>query len=701
MLGLGLIAAQANAQHFCDAESRTNNSVANNPIAAENLAQLEAFTQAWVEQNPGWERKESVDYVVPVVVHIMHDYSSSSNIPKANVLDAIRILNRDFNVQNSDTSIIDPVFKPYIGGMNIEFKLATIDPNGNCTDGITRTYTELTNSAGENVKQLISWNTEKYYNIWVVRNIASGAGGYAYVPGTAPSPSQEGVVCRSSQFGSLSPSGGGNLSIRTLTHETGHWLNLRHTWGPTNTPGVSSNCPTNVDDNVKDTPFCEGVVGQGCNTNANSCNQIDDPWGIDQKDNVQNYLDYSSCERMFTLGQAARMDAAINSFIGSRKLLWQETNLEATGTKVGFEMGPCPPNVDFLVGKEVVCAGNPTSLTDFSWNGDVDTWSWSVSGSGVNLSSSSDSNITATFTQPGVYDVTLTVTNAGGTVSRTKERAVTVVSDTPQILKWGNYTFEGSANLPTNFSSSSTDTINWEVTDRSGMWSAQSIYLDNFHKKKGQVTNLVLPTVNVQGTSQPELVFDLAFAKRVSSADDQLTVYVSSNCGNTWIPRLTLDANDLNSLPGGEVRAFDEFFPIYKDLWKEHSVSLNSYRNATNVTIRFEFISSGVGNNVLIDNINLRDGALSSETIDLTDLTLMPNPASDNAKLSFSLKETSPVQIRLINTLGQVVETIQPGSLSQGSYEFIFETARFENGLYLIQVETAAGLIERRLVIAH
>ena len=322
---------------FCDAESRTNESVASNPQAALNLEQLEKFTQEYLAQDPEFRRSSSAQYVIPVVVHIMHDYTASSNIKKANVLDAIRILNRDFNVQNSDTSMIVNEFKNRIGGLDIQFRLAQIDPQGNCTDGITRHYTELTNTAGENVKMIVSWDTDKYYNIWVVKSIASGAGGYAYIPGTAPSPSQEGVVCLARQFGSLAPSGGSNLSRRTLTHETGHYLSLRHTWGPTNNPGSSNNC--SFDDGVDDTPYCAGVTS-GCPTSLNSCNDTTF-YGFDQIDNVQNYMDYSSCERMFTIGQAEKMDAALNSFIGSRKLLWQPTNLTATGVEDGYQMVDC------------------------------------------------------------------------------------------------------------------------------------------------------------------------------------------------------------------------------------------------------------------------------------------------------------------------------------------------------------------------
>ena len=97
-------------------------------------------------------------FIIPVVVHIVHD-GGVSNISEAQVLDAIKKLNEDFRKLNADTSSIVSAFKSIATDAQFEFRLATIDPNGNCTKGITRTFSFLTNvGSGEPIKDLISWD---------------------------------------------------------------------------------------------------------------------------------------------------------------------------------------------------------------------------------------------------------------------------------------------------------------------------------------------------------------------------------------------------------------------------------------------------------------------------------------------------------------------------------------------------------------
>ena len=52
---------------------------------------------------------------------------------------------------------------------------------------------------------------------------------------------------------------------------------------------------------------------------------------------------------MFTVGQANRMDAALNSPIGGRNNLWSPSNLLSTGTDDITYDNPiiCPPIADF------------------------------------------------------------------------------------------------------------------------------------------------------------------------------------------------------------------------------------------------------------------------------------------------------------------------------------------------------------------
>ena len=128
--------------------------------------------------------------IIPTVVHIVH-FNGNGNITDLQVQDGMRVVNEDFRRQNADTINGNPLFYPFAADCKIEFRLAKLDPNGDSTTGITRTDTSIyphpepTNANFNNVKYIVSWPPNMYFNIWLVRHISGGALGYAQYPGTA------------------------------------------------------------------------------------------------------------------------------------------------------------------------------------------------------------------------------------------------------------------------------------------------------------------------------------------------------------------------------------------------------------------------------------------------------------------------------------------------------------------------------------
>jgi hypothetical protein len=198
------------------------------------------------------------DYTVPIVFHVLHT-GGGENISDAQVMDAVAILNRDFRKLNPDTADVVPSFLNMIGDTKISFVLASKDPNGNCTNGIVKHYDTKTNWQSNNFSYYTyTWDPTKYLNVYVVKSIGGGAAGYTYLPGSGVPSSADVIVILSSYIGSI---GTGNVYLsRALTHEVGHWLDLPHTWGNTNQPGVSCG-----DDGISDTPITEGFTF--CNLN--------------------------------------------------------------------------------------------------------------------------------------------------------------------------------------------------------------------------------------------------------------------------------------------------------------------------------------------------------------------------------------------------------------------------------------------------
>ena len=191
---------------------------------------------------------------IPVVVHVVWN-TAAQNISDAQIASQIDVLNRDFRRTNPDVSTTPAVFLPLAADARVEFVLASVDPGGAPTTGITRRQTTVASfSSDDAVKSQASggtnaWPADRYLNLWVCP-LAGGLLGYAQFPGGPAA--TDGVVIRHSAFGTVGTAAPPFHLGRTATHEIGHWLNLNHIWGDDGT-GCSGT------DSVADTPNQAGA----------------------------------------------------------------------------------------------------------------------------------------------------------------------------------------------------------------------------------------------------------------------------------------------------------------------------------------------------------------------------------------------------------------------------------------------------------
>jgi PKD repeat protein len=648
------------------------------PELKQRLQALESFTRDYMN-NPENLKSGSV-IVVPVVFHIIHTYGQE-NISRAQVMDALRVINNDFRKLNADTSVIHASFKGIAADSEIEFRIAQLDPNGNCTDGITRTVSEFTHSAGENVKTLVRWDRKKYLNVWVVKTIASGAGGYAFLPSGA-SETNDGIVIRNAQFGSIGTSSYG--TSRSLTHEIGHYLNLKHTWGGTNNPGLSSNCTD--DDEVSDTPNTIGNTS--CNINNSTCSSLD---------NVQNYMEYAFCERMFTQGQKTRMRAALNSGQAYRNQLWTGANHAATGTSTGYSAPPCVPQADFSSNYTMLCTGGTVNFNDLSWKALPTTWSWSFPGGSPSVSA--DQNPVVQYNTPGIYPVTLTVGTSSGSNTLTKNSLV-IVRPT-----WAYYNIPYSESFEnmTTFPNSDYIVINdggnaWDRTTVAGATGTASLRLVNFSGNvQGKTDVFITPSFDLSLVSNTNLTFKLAHAVRSASGTDQLKVYASSSCGSFWSMRYTQSGTNLST--AGLLST--NFVPTTNQ-WRTETVNLSStsFSGQPNVMLKFEYTYDN-GNNIYIDDINM-DGivGINDITDGLEGISLYPNPGSTVSTLSMSLKSSGHIVVQLIDALGRVIDHKDHGVMAAGQHKFEISLP-YSNGVYQVRITAGQQIVNRKLMVQN
>lgn len=358
---------------------------------------------------------------IPVVVHVIHNgeaLGTARNISQAQVLSQIETLNEDFrrragtNGFNNDTRGAD---------IEIEFCLAQLNPQGlrMAEPGIDRVNGNRANWSRNDIegslKPTTSWDPNKYFNIWVLDFSAQDDNllGYAQfpsssnlsgIPGGGGAASTDGVVITYTSFGNAQK---GSFPVmkapynlgRTLTHEVGHWLGLRHIWG-------DAACG---DDFCADTPT-QASESRGCQKGRISCG------GANM---VENYMDYSddACFNIFTKDQKTRMRTVME--VSPRRASLLTSNV--CGQTVS---GKPVPN--FEAQNRTVLLGGQVSFTDLS-TGFPTAWQWEFEGG--DPGTSTDRNPTVVYNTPGKFKVTLTVSNSAGiSTPATKSQYIEVVN---------------------------------------------------------------------------------------------------------------------------------------------------------------------------------------------------------------------------------------------------------------------------------
>lgn len=245
--------------------------------------------------NPTEAYAPSVIYDIPVVVHVLQNENGKGFISEQLIRSQIEILNEDFRALSGT---------PGAPGVDtrIQFHLATVDPLGNPTSGVTyTTNTDWFKDSG-NYWGPLNWDTERYMNVYT--NKASGALGYVPdIPqGGVAGKNSDRVVVLWSAFGRNAPIGAPFDQGRTLTHEVGHYLGLYHTFD--GGCGNASACYT-TGDRICDTNR-QSSPSSGCGS-PSSCNSPDP---------VNNYMDYSNdvCMFEFSEEQARRMRCSLEFY---------------------------------------------------------------------------------------------------------------------------------------------------------------------------------------------------------------------------------------------------------------------------------------------------------------------------------------------------------------------------------------------------
>jgi hypothetical protein len=372
---------------------------------------------------------------IPVVVHVIYSGQAigvAPNITDAQVQSQITVLNEDFRRLAGTPG--GESTNPVAADTQIQFALAQVDPNGNPTNGIDRVslcqdaWSE--NEINSTVKPNTIWDSTQYLNMWTVQFADNQVLGYAQFPdasgleglnSSGGSSNTDGVVSNFNVFGSRDYNDGTFLlqtpydKGRTITHEVGHWLGLRHIWGDGDGDEEANSPDCEATDYCADTP----QVGW----EHYSCGTFDTCPLATGNDMPENYMDYTpdACMNIFTQNQKDRMTTIINN-AARRSSLKSSTkdaaiSLFANDAELKLEASCDTPTCGVLTNQTVLKviiynrgSSNLTSATiNYNINGEsnnVQNWTGSLA-----THQSAVININVMATTSGIFNASVATAN--------------------------------------------------------------------------------------------------------------------------------------------------------------------------------------------------------------------------------------------------------------------------------------------------
>ncbi|MBE7629619.1 M43 family zinc metalloprotease [Tenacibaculum piscium] len=304
-------------KHACKASIQNELIFKKHPEARKEYIEFNKITRKLAR---GQKLQRARTYTIPVVVHVYGENQNGKTVTTDIVKTAIDKLNLDFQGLNDDFAGTDPAFNTVKSTLDIEFKLAKLDPNGNCTSGVIFYDEKAGYGNGGGYDDQIAadaWDNYKYMNVYIQAELYADGdtnqSGVAWYPNSSMSDANTARVVYN---GAYLHGNTGKEFASVFTHEFGHFFNLIHTF--------QGGC-TYPNDQVDDTPAEDkDVVGANCSPTRNC-----EGYFI----NYENYMGYNGaadgCYRMFTKGQTDRMLAALQH--PARKTLWEAQNLIDTG----------------------------------------------------------------------------------------------------------------------------------------------------------------------------------------------------------------------------------------------------------------------------------------------------------------------------------------------------------------------------------
>jgi hypothetical protein len=630
-------------------------------------------------------------YTIPVVFHVVLE--DPNEITDADIQAQLDTLNHDYAGANADSSKIPSWFKSLFGKSGIQFCLARRTPEGLPFSGIDRVKTARSSFSvnNEGAKRTAlggvdGWDQGQYMNIWIC-SLAGGILGYSSFPDDDDK-SLQGVVIdyRAIPGGQYSSYNEG----KTLTHETGHFFNLYHTWGDDNGACTGTDYVDDTPNQANSSSACSsGKKFDACTSSGN---------GI----MYQNYMDYTAdqCLVMFTSEQVLRMEATIATYYS------QLITSNACRPVVVNENDATLKQI--VSPEQRICDGQfiPMIVVRNSGADTLKTLRIAVTMDGTEVENATWSGSLAYYQTANVSLGSVAATEGDHLlqikISQPNDKADANEVDDTALLSVHYYSpvTEMEEGFESDFPSPGWDVVNpdglstWKKINGVGASGDGSVMLETFGKSLGGRDDLRLREIQIPDVDSAFLSFDLAASEAVASTfrsdtPDTLEVLVSKDCGASFTSLYKKSGSALNT----DNDPTDAYFIPAADEWRKDSISLASYINNGKILIAFRGETSP-HNNIYLDNIRLRT-VIVNPKLKESGFLVTPNPVRNMLNVQFYPPPTDLRSIVLYSVTGQKVKEVNAagnGTLYQ------IDVASLPAGMYILAARFVNKMIQRKII---
>ena len=596
---------------------------------------------------------------IPVVVHVIHNGQAlgvAPNITDAQVQSQITVLNEDFRkimgTKGHNTNTVG-------ADTQIQFELAKQDPNGNPTNGIDRVNLHQASWSDEEIDGIVKpktyWNPTQYMNMWSVNFSDNTLLGYAQFPNGSSlsgiannngAANTDGVVSNYNVFGSKQTNSSFLLNNpyhlgRTMTHEVGHFLGLRHIWGDGSGDEAANTKDCAASDYCADTPQA--------GWEHYDCGVFDTCTTKPGNDMPENYMDYTpdSCMNIFTADQATRITTVMTNSTRRKELKTSTKNaaipLFANDAEVKLEsdnyIPTCNAPMNQTIQKIIIFNRGTTTLTSatlrYTINGGANYTNYNWSGN-LAINQSATFPVTLSSTSSGTLSVSVVTANgvADERGSNNTATAAFVIPITSENYSTTSFVFK----LQRDYFGSETT---WSLTNGLGV----VLY------KGGPYTDTYINATTISVV--PQLITK------------------NWNLPNNQCYTFTIKDSQADGICFGGT-GLDGAGDGYYNLKTGSGTIVKSGTNFTSA----------------IESITFSTNTLGNSSFEMTnDIFIYPNPSKESFKIEIPTAFGLPDNYSVYNSLGAKISVKQISTQN----DLTVNTSTMPNGIYFITLEKEAA----------